>query len=113
MLEEILAAFSTVSPASVLLAAIGGVVFAVFFNIPARRKLLSRESDTRKKAMRYDALNFTVFFATFILAQGILRVATEGGWPALASLVTWFVVYSVAFWAVLSCYIYWKDSQND
>jgi hypothetical protein len=92
-----------------LMSAIGGVIFAAVFNIPARARFLSIESNTRDKAIRYDALNFLVFYITFILPLGSLWGMNTGDWSPLWILTVMFVTYSVAFWLVLRSYIAWKD----
>ena len=91
------------------MAAIGGVVFAAVFNIPARSKLLSIESNTRQRAMRYDALNFVTFYITWIVPIGILWGLNNGDWGPLVVASALFLTYSVAFWVVLKTYMSWKD----
>lgn len=93
-------------------AIIGGFVFAAVFNIPARQKLLSAESNTRKRAMRYDALNFIVFYITFPMA-GNLAVWFDTGMAApLIVNTAAFALYSISFWVVLRTYIWWKDRKT-
>jgi len=109
MIEQLFTSFQSLTPMSLFLAVLGGAVFAVVFNIPARRRLLSRESDSRQKAIRYDALNFIVFYITFIFTQGIYRVMEYDGWNALVSLTVWFALYSASFWVALQLYMRRKD----
>lgn len=88
---------------------IGGLVFAGMFNIPARRRLLSSESDTRKMAMRYDALNFLVFFITFPLAGNMMFFFMTGNAEPVILNTMAFGLYSLAFWVMLRAYMTWKD----
>ena len=92
-----------------VVAVLGGLVFALGFNIPARRKLLSRQTEERGRAMKYDALNFLTFFITFIVPMGFMRHQASGQWDALVFLTTLFIVYSVGFWVPLRIYI-WKHT---
>ena len=95
-----------------LIAGIGGFIFAAVFNIPARRKLLSEKTESRGRAMKYDALNFLTFYFTFIIPLGIMRHHEAGEWNALGFLTIMFIVYSVSFWVVLRTYI-WKYTTYD
>lgn len=88
---------------------IGGIVFAAVFNIPARKKFLSRESNTRKMALRYDALNFVLFYITFVASSNLVFGMENGDFSPFILNSAAFLVYSVSFWAVLQVYLYWKD----
>ena len=92
------------------MSAIGGFVFAAFFNIPARRRFLSVESQARNKAVIYDALNFLVFYITFVMAQGLIWLSLTGNPTPLVDLTAWFVTYSLSFWITLKAYMYWKKT---
>lgn len=111
-MEEILSILQSITLADWALAVIGGAVFAAFFNIPARRKFLSHESLSRHKAVVYDALNFLVFYMTFIFAQGFEGYLTTGNAFRLVSVSALFITYSLAFWTVLKTYMYIKDKNG-
>ena len=110
-MEEILHVVRDVPVSIWMTAIIGGIVFASIFNIPARRKFLSRQSDSRELAIRYDALNFIVFYFTFILSTGIIWALDRGDLSPLIVLTIAFVIYSLSFWVVLRLYIRVKDNE--
>ena len=112
-MDSTVEALQTISTQQWMITIIGGIVFAACFNIPARSKYLSRESDTRKMAVRYDALNFIVFFFTFPLAQGLVALQNHGDITRLVVVSVTFWLYSLAFWLVLWTYMKLKSKRND
>lgn len=111
-MDSIVTALQTISTQQWLITIIGGIVFAACFNIPARSRYLSHESNTRKMAVRYDALNFIVFFITFPLAQGLVALQNHGDITRLVVVSATFWLYSLAFWAVLWTYMRFRDRRN-
>ena len=112
-MDSILEALQTVTTQQWIITIIGGIVFAAVFNIPARSKFLSHESNTRTMAVRYDALNFIVFYFTFPLAQGLVALGNHGDITRLAVVSATFWLYSLAFWIVLWGYMKFKDKRNN
>lgn len=110
MIDEIISTLCSIGLQDWALAVIGGMIFAGVFNIPARKRFLSRESDSRHKAVIYDALNFLVFYITFIFAQGMETYVSEGSIARLTSVTALFLVYTLSFWIVLKSYMRYKDN---
>lgn len=108
MIENIMEVLVEAPPWLWFIAVIGGMTFAGVFNIPLRNALLSEESNTRGKALRYDAMNFLVFYMTFVAAgNGMLFLETGDYGPFVLNTAA-FWLYSAAFWLVMQIYMHWK-----